>query len=69
MAELDIICYLRITQADLLEALYIMDLSVCRDSSIGFLPQQACEKALRRWIRVRCALATFTHGLVKFWIG
>jgi hypothetical protein len=66
MAKIDITCYLRIAQADLLEAWYIMDLSGFRDSRIGFLPQQACKKALRRWIRVRCALATFTHGLVKF---
>jgi len=34
------------------------------DSSIGFLLQQACEKALKSWIHSRAGLAPFTHDLV-----
>jgi hypothetical protein len=37
---------------------------VFRDSSIGFLLQQACEKALKSWIHATGGLAPFTHDLV-----
>jgi len=47
MADPDAVRYLRIAQADLEEALRMAELSGFRDSSIGFLLQQACEKALK----------------------
>jgi hypothetical protein len=43
MADADALRYLRIAKADLLEARRMLDLSGFRDSSIGFLLQQACE--------------------------
>jgi len=49
MADPDAIRYLRIAQADLEEARRMVELSGFRDSSIGFLLQQACEKALKSW--------------------
>ena len=42
----------------------MVELSGFRDSSIGFLLQQACEKALKNWIHSRGGLAPFTHDLV-----
>ena len=42
----------------------MVELSGFRDSSIGFLLQQACEKALKSWIHSRGGLAPFTHDLV-----
>ena len=55
---------MRIAQADLAEAQRMVELSGFRDSSIGFLLQQACEKALKGWIHSRGGLAPFTHDLV-----
>ena len=64
MADPDAVRYLRIAQADLAEAQRMVELSCFRDSSIGFLLQQACEKALKGWIHSRGGLAPFTHDLV-----
>jgi HEPN domain-containing protein len=64
MADPDAIRYLRIAQADLAEAQRMVELSGFRDSSIGFLLQQACEKALKSWIHSRGGLAPFTHDLM-----
>lgn len=64
MADPDAIRYLRIAQADLAEARRMVELSGFRDSSIGFLLQQACEKALKSWIHATGGLAPFTHDLV-----
>jgi len=64
MADPDAVRYLRIAQADLAEAQRMLELSGFRDSSIGFLLQQACEKALKGWIHSRGGLAPFTHDLV-----
>lgn len=64
MADPDAIRYFRIAQADLTEARRMVELSVFRDSSIGFLLQQACEKALKSWIHSRGGLAPFTHDLM-----
>ena len=50
MADADALRYLRIAKADLLEARRMLDLSGFRDSSIGFLLQQACEKSFKSWI-------------------
>jgi hypothetical protein len=63
MADPDAIRYFRIAQADLTEARRMVELSGFRDSSIGFLLQQACEKALKSWIHSRGGLAPFTHDL------
>ena len=64
MADPDAMRYLRIAQADLAEARRMLELSGFRDSSIGFLLQQACEKALKSWIHSRGGLAPFTDDLV-----
>jgi len=64
MADPDAIRYLRIAQADLAEAQRMVELSGFRNSSIGFLLQQACEKALKSWIHSQGGLAPFTHDLV-----
>ena len=64
MADPDAIRFLRIAQADLAQARRMVELSGFRDSSIGFLLQQACEKALKSWIHSRGGLAPFTHDLV-----
>jgi len=64
MADPDAIRYLRIAHADLAEAQRMLELSGFRDSSIGFLLQQACEKALKSWIHSLGGLAPFTHDLV-----
>jgi len=64
MADPDAIRFLRIAQADFAEARRMVELSGFRDSSIGFLLQQACEKALKSWIHSRGGLAPFTHDLV-----
>ena len=64
MADPDAIRYLRIAQADLAEAQRMVGLSGFRDSSIGFLLQQASAKALKSWIHSRGGLALFTHDLV-----
>ena len=50
MADADALRYLRIAKADLLEARRMLDHSGFRDSSIGFLLQQACEKSFKSWI-------------------
>ncbi|MFN9692646.1 MAG: HEPN domain-containing protein [Synechococcaceae cyanobacterium] len=64
MADPDAIRYLRIAEADLNEARRMVELAGFRDSSIGFLLQQACEKALKSWIHSRGGMAPFTHDLV-----
>lgn len=64
MADPDALRYLRIAQADLLEAQRMVELSGFRDSSIGFRLQQACEKALKSWIHSKGGLAPFNHDLV-----
>lgn len=64
MADPDALRYLRIAQSDLNEARRMLELSGFRDSSIGFLVQQACEKAFKSWIHSRGGLAPFTHDLV-----
>lgn len=64
MADPDALRYLRIARADLQEAQRMLELSGFRDSSIGFLLQQACEKAFKSWIHSAGGLAPFTHDLV-----
>jgi HEPN domain-containing protein len=64
MADRNAICYLRIAQADLEEVQRMVELSGFRDSGIGFLLQQACEKALKSCIHSRAGLAPFSHDLV-----
>jgi len=64
MVDPDALRYLRIAQADLVEAQRMVELSGFRDSSIGFRLQQACEKALKSWIHSMGGLAPFTHDLV-----
>ena len=64
MVDPDALRYLRIAQADLVEAQRMVELSGFRDSSIGFRLQQACEKALKSWIHSKGGLAPFTHDLV-----
>ena len=53
MADADALRYLRIAQADLLEARRMLELSGFRDSSIGFLLQQACEQGFKSRIHSR----------------
>ena len=55
--------YWRIAQADLLEARRMRELRGFRSSSIGFLLQQAAEKALKAWIQAAGGAAPFTHDL------
>lgn len=57
MADPDALRYLRIARSDLQEAQRMLELSGFRDSSIGFLLQQACEKALKSWIHFAAASA------------
>ncbi len=64
MADPDALRYLRIPQADLVEAQRMLALSGFRDSSIGFRLQQACEKALKSLIHAKGGQAPFTHDLV-----
>ena len=64
MSDADAIRYLRIAQSDLAEARRMLELSGFRNSSIGFLLQQACEKALKSWIHSHGGMAPFTHDLV-----
>ncbi len=47
MADPNAIRYIRFAQAELAEARRRVELSGFRDSSIGFLLQQACGKALK----------------------
>lgn len=64
MVDPDALRYLRIAQADLVEAQRMVEPSGFRDSSIGFRVQQPCEKALKSWIHSKGGLAPFTHDLV-----
>lgn len=64
MADPDAFRVLRIAQGDLAEAQRMFDLSGFRDSSIGFLLQQACEKAFKSWIHSQGGMAPFSHDLV-----
>ncbi|MCP9845900.1 HEPN domain-containing protein [Synechococcus sp. Lug-A] len=57
MADPDALRYLRIARSDLQEAQRMLELSGFRDSSIGFLLQQGCEKALKSWIHFATASA------------
>jgi HEPN domain-containing protein len=63
MSDPDALRYLRIARSDLQEAQRMLELSGFRDSSIGFLLQQACEKAFKSWIHGEGGLAPFTHDL------
>jgi len=63
MADPDALRYLRIARSDLQEAQRMLELTGFRDSSIGFLLQQACEKAFKSWIHGEGGLAPFTHDL------
>ena len=63
MADADASRYWRIAQADLLEARRMRELRGFRSSSIGFLLQQAAEKALKAWIQAAGGAAPFTHDL------
>jgi hypothetical protein len=58
MADPDVIRYFRIAQADLIEARRMVEPSGFRDSSIGFLLQQACEKASKSWIHSKGGLGS-----------
>jgi len=42
----------------------MLELSRFRDSSIGVLLQQACEKGFKSWIHSRVGMSPFTHDLV-----
>ena len=64
MADSDAIRYFQIAQADFKEARRMVEPSGFRDSSIGFLLKQACEKALKSWIHSKGGLAPFTYDLV-----
>jgi HEPN domain-containing protein len=64
MADPDALRFLRIARADLREAQRMLELSGFRDSSIGFLLQQACEKAFKSSIYSLGGDAPFTHDLV-----
>ena len=64
MADPDALRFLRIARADLQEAQRMLELSGFRVSSIGFLLQQACEKAFKSWIYSLGGVAPFTHDLV-----
>ncbi|MCF8140201.1 MAG: HEPN domain-containing protein [Cyanobium usitatum Tobar12.5m-G36] len=68
MADADASRYLRIARADLLEARRMWEFSGFRGSSIGFLLQQAAEKALKAWIQVAGGDAPFTQTWVRCWI-
>ena len=59
MADADALRYLRIAKPDLLGARRMLDLSGFRDSSIGFLLQQACEKSFKSWIYSSGGVANF----------
>ena len=63
MADADASRYWRIAQVDLLEARRMRELRGFRSSSIGFLLQQAAEKALKAWIQAAGGAAPFTHDL------
>ena len=63
MADADASRYWRIARADLQEARRMRELTGFRSSSIGFLLQQAAEKALKAWIQAAGGVAPFTHDL------
>lgn len=63
MGDEDARRYWRIAGADLQEARRMWELSGFRSSSIGFLLQQAAEKALKGWIQAAGGEAPFTHDL------
>lgn len=63
MADADASRYWRMARADLLEARRMWELSGFRCTSIGFLLQQAAEKALKAWIQTAGGKAPFTHDL------
>ena len=55
--------YWRIALADHQEARRMWQLSGFRGSSIGFLLQQAAEKAFKAWIHLAGGVSPFTHDL------
>lgn len=63
MANPDSAKFLRLAQGDLSDAKRMLELSGFRDSSIGFLLQQASEKALKAWIHHLGGQAPFSHDL------
>ena len=63
MANPDSAKFLRLAQGDLSDARRMLELSGFRDSSIGFLLQQASEKALKAWIHHLGGQAPFSHDL------
>lgn len=63
MVDADAGRYWRIARADLQEAQRMWELTGFRASSIGFLLQQAAEKALKAWIQAAGGTAPFTHDL------
>ena len=63
MANPDAAKFLRLAQGDLSDARRMLELSGFRDCSIGFLLQQATEKALKAWIHLLGGQAPFSHDL------
>ena len=63
MANPDAAKFLRLAQGDLSDARRMLELGGFRDCSIGFLLQQATEKALKAWIHHLGGHAPFSHDL------
>ena len=63
MTNPDAAKFLRLAQGDLSDARRMLELSGFRDCSIGFLLQQAAEKALKAWIHLLGGQAPFSHDL------
>ena len=63
MSNADARKFLNLASGDLADAKRMITVQVFRDSSIGFLLQQATEKALKAWIYQRGHRAPFTHDL------
>ena len=63
MANPDATKFLRLAAGDLADARRMVHLQGFRDSSIGFLLQQATEKTLKTWFYTLSYQAPFTHDL------